>query len=116
MKKWFKKLVDELTWLFKERYAIDGVTDVPEAFCEKVIYIVGEPGYVWLIAFRCPCGCKRVIHLNLLEDAEPKWNYKINKKRRITIYPSVSRIKGCQSHFFVRKSKIVWVAETYQRW
>jgi len=115
MKKWFKKIGDELGWLFRERYAIAEVTDLPEVFSEKVIYIVGEPGNIWLIAFRCPCGCKSVIHLNLLEDAEPKWNYKINKKGRITICPSVWRIKGCQSHFFVRRSKIVWVAEKYQR-
>lgn len=116
MKKWFKKIATEIAWLFKVRYAIAEVTDIPETFSERVIYIVGDPGNAWLIAFRCPCGCKSIIHLNLLEDAEPKWYYKINKKRRITIYPSVWRIKGCQSHFFVRRNKIVWVAEKYQKW
>jgi hypothetical protein len=109
MKKWFKKIGIEIAWLFKERYAMADVTDVPDTFSELVIYIVGEPGTPWLIAFRCPCGCKSIIHLNLLEDVDPKWYYKINKKRRITIYPSVWRIRGCKSHFFVRAGKILWV-------
>lgn len=109
MKKWVKKIGDEIAWLFMERYAITEVSDVPEVFSERVIYIVGEPGNAWLIAFRCPCGCKSNVHLNLLKDAEPKWSYKINKKRRITIYPSVWRIRGCKSHFFIKGSGVIWV-------
>lgn len=109
MKKWFKKIGAEIAWLFKERYAIAEVSDMTEIFSERIIYIIGEPGNAWLITFSCPCGCKNIVHLNLLEEAEPKWYYKINKKRRISIYPSVWRTKGCKSHFFVRASKIKWV-------
>ncbi|MCW3110416.1 MAG: hypothetical protein JWQ09_4922 [Segetibacter sp.] len=84
------------------------MTDVPDAALEKRIYIVGEPNYPWLATFKCPCGCKKTIQLNLLEGASPQWSYTI-KKRKITIKPSVWRTGGCKSHFFIRDGKIRWV-------
>lgn len=109
MKNWLKKISAALTWLFKARYSVAEVKDVPEIFSERIVYIVGEPGNAWLIAFKCPCGCNSIIYLNLLVEAEPKWYYKISKKRRISIYPSVLGKRGCKSHFFVKAGKILWV-------
>ncbi|WP_394341525.1 DUF6527 family protein [Albibacterium indicum] len=56
----------------------------------------------------CPCGCKNILHMNLMEEESPCWSYSINKKNIITIRPSVNRIVGCKSHFFVREGKVVW--------
>ena len=37
-----------------------------------------------------------------------KGKYKIDKKKRVTLFPSVHRMVGCKSHFFIRKGKIAW--------
>ena len=36
-------------------------------------YIVQEDGYREHAAMICPCGCRRVLHMNLLADERPGW-------------------------------------------
>ncbi len=50
--------------------------------------------------FICPCGCKQIISLNLLKGSTPLW--KINGN---SITPSINRIVGCKSHFYITKGK-----------
>ena len=106
MRNWYKKII--AYWL-KPEYKYSYVVDLPFNIKNGIIYIVGEKNYPWLIAFNCPCGCQNPVQLNLLKEADPCWTFKINKKGEITIFPSVWRIKGCNSHFVVLKSKMDWV-------
>lgn len=105
---WFKKIADRIIDWQSPGLQLRYVDELPEMVTDKVIYIVGEMNFPWLLAFKCPCGCQNLIQLNLLKDAEPCWRFKIDKKNKINIYPSVWRINGCKSHFFIRKSKIQW--------
>ncbi|HCY43381.1 MAG TPA: hypothetical protein DHV48_18935 [Prolixibacteraceae bacterium] len=105
---WFKKIADRIIDWQSPGLQLRYVDELPEMVTDKVIYIVGEMNFPWLLAFKCPCGCQNLIQLNLLKDAEPCWRFKIDKKKKINIYPSVWRINGCKSHFFIRKSKIQW--------
>lgn len=105
---WFKKIADRIIDWQSPGLQLRYVDELPEMVTDKVIYIVGEMNFPWLLAFKCPCGCQNLIQLNLLKDVEPCWRFKIDKKKKINIYPSVWRINGCKSHFFIRKSKIQW--------
>lgn len=95
-------------WL-QPKHKTEYQEELPDLLNNKTIYIVGQPEQPWMVAFKCPCGCGNVIHLNLLQDSNPRWRIIKNSKGRITISPSVWRTRGCKSHFFVRKSKIDWI-------
>ena len=109
MRNLLRKIVSTLVKWFQPRYKTEYKEELPEVIADKTIYFIGESNNPWLIAFRCPCGCKSIIHLNLLKNAKPHWSYYITSRKKVNIAPSVWRTKGCKSHFFVRKSKIDWV-------
>ena len=91
-------------------YVAEYVDDLPDnhSIMKNTIYIVGENGYQWQAAFKCPCGCGDLIQLSLLEDHTPSWKIIINKKGTITISPSIERTIGCRSHFNLKKGRIIW--------
>jgi hypothetical protein len=84
------------------------VEDVPTKLYKRTVYIVGENNFYWQMVMLCPCGCNNVLHMNLMEEQSPSWSYSINTERAISIFPSVNRLVGCKSHFFVREGKIIW--------
>ena len=94
---------------FLPRHKTEFRTDMPDTFEPKILYVIGERNYPWLIGLTCPCGCGAKIFLNLLPDANPRWKFNISSKKRITLSPSVWRTQGCKSHFFIRNNKIDWV-------
>lgn len=115
---WFMRTLKKISSWFKgiflrqnqslvtdSEYSYLIVTDVPDSIECKTIYIVGE--YPWVLIFDCPCGCCEIIYLNLLEEENPFWTFLL-EDNHISIFPSVWRTKGCKSHFFVNKCKIVW--------
>ena len=104
-------------WIQPEHIIIH-CDELPEKVNDKTFYIIGDLKQPWLVAFKCPCSCNDLIQLNLLNDADPCWKYKITKKNKINIFPSVWRTTGCKSHFVVRKSKIDWVRSyrSYKCW
>lgn len=73
-----------------------------------IIYITGEYNFFWMLGFQCPCGCQSTINLNLLEETFPCWKYSIQNNSLITLSPSIRRVNGCESHFFIQKSLVVW--------
>lgn len=107
MKSFQKILVKLPDWLQPE-YKFMYINEIPDKVNDKTIYIIGDIKQPWLLVLTCPCGCKNLIQLNLLKDATPCWKYRILKKNKINISPSIWRINGCKSHFFVHKSKIKW--------
>jgi hypothetical protein len=109
MKKIFRNIFESIRQKRQKRYTVKYVDDVPDVLSDMTIYIIGEFSFQWLISFKCPCGCERAIHLNLLKGSIPNWRYVV-KNTLIDIYPSVRRIHGCKSHFTVRKGKIDWIS------
>lgn len=107
--KWLSKFKKKYEEMYSTEYHFLYLDELPDKVCHKTIYIIGEIKRPWLIAFNCPCGCKDVVQLNLLKEAEPCWRFKIDMKKKISISPSIWKTTGCKSHFFVRNSKINWV-------
>ena len=100
------------SWLFGTKrplaYKVSMIEDIPHEPRLKTFYLVGAPQHVWCGVMACPCGCGEVIHLNLLPEGRPKWNYEITPDGTVTIHPSIWRTKGCRSHFFLRQGQIHW--------
>lgn len=107
--KWIQIVESKFAHRLQTDHQIVYLDEFPEKIYDKTIYIVGEIKHPWLLAFKCPCGCQNLIQLNLLKDADPCWRFKVDKKRKINIYPSVWRTNGCRSHFLVQSSKIRWI-------
>jgi hypothetical protein len=60
------------------------------------------------VVMRCPDGCGEAITLNLDPRTDKAWRvYK--SKRGLTLFPSVWRDTGCQSHFVLWNDVISWV-------
>ena len=97
-------------WLFKSPIPSLAyhVTEEPEVFQKKIIYLVGEAGNNWYIGFLCPCDCGEVIQLSTLITDKPKWSFVKHRNNTITIKPSIWRTSGCKSHFFIRKGLVDW--------
>jgi hypothetical protein len=99
-------------WFFKPKgthlYMVKQADETPDLLVENHFYLVGQKGYIWCGVMLCPCGCKKTIHLNLLPKGSPKWAYRIEKNKTISIYPSIWRSSGCRSHFFLNQGKIHW--------
>jgi hypothetical protein len=58
------------------------------------------------LAMACPDGCGDKLTINLDSRAGPAWRY--FDKEGISLYPSVWRDTGCQSHFILWRSRIYW--------
>lgn len=104
-----KKLLKWISDLFSKTYKCEFVSDVPDSPKPSIIYFIGSDEYYWQAVMVCPCGCRKLLHMNLMDEHNPYWKYKIDKKKRVTLLPSVYRMVGCKSHFFIQKGKIAWV-------
>jgi hypothetical protein len=94
-------------WPYKCKFRTVRAEELPEELKKHKLYAIGE-GMPWLAALRCPCGCGDTIQLSLLENDSPRWRLKREKDGSATLSPSIWRSKGCRSHFFVRKGRVVW--------
>ena len=64
-----------------------------------------ERGRPRLLVLMCPCGCGEIFATNLDAQAGKAWRL-YQKRGLITIFPSVWRDTGCESHFIISKSQI----------
>lgn len=81
---------------------------LPKQLKKRTLYIVQDGGFLEQAAMLCPCGCKRVLHMNLLTDEHPCWHLTQHKDGTASLYPSVWRKVDCQSHFWFRRGRIHW--------
>ena len=66
--------------------------------------IVERQGPRWLILC-CPCGCGAELPVNLDRRAGPAWRL-YQSHKGLSLYPSVWRDSGCESHFIILRNKI----------
>lgn len=59
----------------------------------------------WLV-FACPCGCGEELPVNLDARAGPAWQL-YRSTSGVSLYPSVWRDTGCESHFIVWRNQIL---------
>jgi hypothetical protein len=78
--------------------------------------LIHEPGDVAIVkrgtlrsaVMRCPDGCGEVITLNLDPRTDKAWRI-YRSRKGLTLFPSVWRDTGCQSHFVLWNDVISWV-------
>ncbi|WP_415195487.1 DUF6527 family protein [Rhodopseudomonas sp.] len=56
----------------------------------------------------CPCGCGKILHMNLLPDERPCWQLTVDADGLATLHPSIWRQKDCGSHFWFRRGRVIW--------
>lgn len=99
-----------LSWINGDDYYVHKVNSFDRSSIPVVneIIIVGGKGYCKWVYIACPCGCGEVLNLSLMKSHEPHWNLKIDNQSRPSLYPSVWKKDGCNSHFWIKEGKIVW--------
>lgn len=59
----------------------------------------------WAVFFLCPCGCKDEVNIPVLDPGS--WSLRLDGVVP-TISPSIARLTGCKSHFFITDGKVKW--------
>lgn len=90
------------------RYRPCFAPEEPDRIEPGVVYVIGEDPFQWAAVLKCPCGCGDDIWLNLLEGHSQCWKVTTDRRQRLSLIPSVNRIVGCRSHFFLRHNQIKW--------
>lgn len=113
---WVRRAWSRLSdWIRRQpRLEIALTAEPPDLIARNTIYLVGE-GEPWCAVMLCPCSCGAEIRLSLVQDDNPTWSVRTNAEGHLTIYPSIWRIKGCKSHFFVFRSRVVWARSSNLR-
>jgi hypothetical protein len=89
------------------RCEIERVGEAQSILDEPGQAVLVNRGYLRSIVFACPDGCGELLTINLDPKAGKAWRlYKT--KHGITLFPSVWRDNGCESHFVVWSDKIIW--------
>ena len=96
------------SWLRPSRYTTILSAELPEHPNARTVYLLGEGEYRWFVVLLCPCGCGALLQLSLLDEAIPRWTLNEHGDGTVSLCPSVWRTTGCRSHFFVRRSRVVW--------
>lgn len=95
-----RKKFDALVFL--EKYGSDVTSLKP-----NVLAIVGPPGKFKWLQLVCPCGCDRIIAMNLMKKYHPNWTIEIHGDDTITVFPSI-HASNCGAHFWVRRNLVEW--------
>lgn len=94
------------------RIALKGVTSTHgEALAlvrESGDIALVERGRLRALICMCPCGCGDVITVNLDQRADKAWMI-YRRGNSISLYPSVWRDSGCESHFVVWNNRVLWL-------
>ena len=94
---------------FDRPYKVKVVEEnLPKTLIKETLYVVQEDGFQEQAAMLCPCGCNRVLHMNLLTDERPCWKVSFHKDKTASLHPSVWRKKDCGSHFWFRRGRVHW--------
>jgi len=67
-----------------------------------------ERGRLRALVCMCPCGCGDAITINLDRRAGKAWML-YRRGNGISLYPSVWRDSGCESHFVVWNNRVLWL-------
>jgi hypothetical protein len=93
----------EKTYSIEEIESLDEVKVVP-----NILYIERRGERDRWLHLSCPCGCGELLSVNLMTSVSPHWLISRNRDQTLTVSPSLYRMDGCRSHFFVRSSRIQW--------
>lgn len=107
---WYKNITQLVRFVLgNQKYSFAKVEEMPDVVPSGVVYLVGDGGRPWCAALLCPCGCEQTIALSLVVRDRPRWRVTKHFDGTITLYPSIWRTKGCKSHFYIRRGRVLWV-------
>lgn len=92
-----------------DTYSICKVEDIQDEYEYGKLYLVGTNGVFWLTVFHCPCGCGELLELLLVDGASPNWTAELIDESYVDLSPSIWKIHGCKSHFFIKNNRVLWV-------
>lgn len=82
------------------------VRTIPEHLDEGVLYISKEYATA---SHKCCCGCGQEVVTPLTREG---WNL-VQRKKLVSLYPSIGNWQyACQSHYFIKKNKIIWLSSS----
>lgn len=81
---------------------------LPKRLPRRDVVLARDEGEDWCVGMRCPCGCGDIIELLVIKEAKPRWDIILDLEGRPSLSPSVWRQKGCHSHFWLRRGRVVW--------
>jgi len=94
------------------KYKVLGIAEYYAEAVEKLrkagdCVIVERSGAQRQLIVKCPDGCGETLSINLDRRSGPAWRL---YKRRGTwsLFPSIDKPTGCNSHFILSRGKIVW--------
>lgn len=95
----------------RHRYGTTFVEERPDAeeMAPRVLYVVGNRSAPFCAAMLCPCGCRSALYMSLVEGDRPRWRVRVYSDGTPTLIPSVWRVVGCRSHFFLFWGRVRWV-------
>ena len=64
------------------------------------------------VCFKCPCGCGEKVQLSLSKARRPRWKAETDWFGRPSLKPSIRQNAGCNAHFWIRKGKVEWCADS----
>jgi len=96
--RWFAN-TDGLVWVKLDM--------LPNTLVLGTLYILGKGTSLRAIAMQCPCGCGENIYINV-PNAHPCLTVTHHSDGTVSLHPTIRRLKGCHSHFFVRRSRVYW--------
>jgi hypothetical protein len=109
---WMHRLV----WLFRKRpaFIVLRAHDVPvrDTLKPGVAVLVGPRGAPKWLSLPCPCGCNVPYLLSLSHSRRPQWTVALDWAGRPTVTPSVRRLDGCRSHFWLRRGEVDWCRDS----
>jgi hypothetical protein len=104
-----RRVRDAAARWFAPKYRTEIVREhLPKTLHKYVLYLVEDDGFREQAAMLCPCGCGRVLHMNLLPDERPCWRVTEHPDGTATLSPSVWRQKDCGSHFWFKRGRVIW--------
>lgn len=86
---------------------IDG-DSLPSHLPRRDLVLARDGDEDWCVGMRCPCGCGRSIELLVIPEAAPRWDLRVDDKRRPSLSPSVWLQRGCRSHFWLTGGRVRW--------
>jgi hypothetical protein len=104
--RWTRKKWDGI-WPDRHIQIIAG-DSLPTKLPKRDLVLARDGDEDWCVGMRCPCRCGMKIELLIIPEAKPRWDVSIEAMQRPTLTPSVWVQRGCRSHFFVRKGRVVW--------
>ena len=76
--------------------------------------VLVERGRPRLLMLACPCGCGEEFPVNLNSRAGPAWELYRDPDNQLTVFPSVVREGGCNSHYIIWRDKIYLFGGDYE--